>query len=205
MMAVAEKALTPHQRTAWIKAGVRIEYATIGWMLVEAALSIGAGLIAQSLLLVTFGLDRVIELVSGGILLWRLTRQVWGGSLEMVEQAERRAAWIVAFALMGLILYVVGSSGLDLVTHAKPGDLPGGSCGGRCCGHRDAALGLAQTADRCPSGQCRLTWGCRLLDDVCGYGGHPLCGPGGHGPVWLVVGRKRRNAGLLVLAGARSS
>jgi divalent metal cation (Fe/Co/Zn/Cd) transporter len=89
-------------------------------MVLEAILSLGAGLAAHSLLLVAFGLDSVIELVSGGILLWRLTVQARGTSLEPVERAERRAAWVVALALGGLILYVVGSSGVALFTQARP-------------------------------------------------------------------------------------
>lgn len=111
---------TSVERTAFLQAGVQIEQLTIGWMVLEAALSLGAGLIAHSLLLVAFGLDSLIELVSGGILLWRLRIQARGASLERVEAAERRAAWVVAFALLGLILYVIGSSALHLFTQAKP-------------------------------------------------------------------------------------
>lgn len=120
MATAAEVTPNPRERAASLQAGVRIEYLTIGWMLLEAVLSIGAGVIAHSLLLVAFGLDSVIELISGSILLWRLTVQARGASLEQVERAERRAAWVVAFALWGLILYVVGSAGLHLFTQAKP-------------------------------------------------------------------------------------
>jgi divalent metal cation (Fe/Co/Zn/Cd) transporter len=102
------------------QAGVCIEQVTVGWMAVEAALSIGAGIAAHSLLLVAFGLDSVIELISGGILLWRLTVQARGTSLERVEMAERRSAWVVAFALLGLSAYIVASAGVGLYTHARP-------------------------------------------------------------------------------------
>ncbi len=120
-MAVSSDITPPHvARAALVQTGVRIEQVTIGWMLLEAALSLGAGLVAHSLLLIAFGLDSVIELISGSILLWRLTVQARGASLERVEEAERRAAWVVAFALGGLMLYVIGSSGLDLLTQAKP-------------------------------------------------------------------------------------
>ena len=43
------------------------------WMVVEAAVSLGAGVLARSALLTAFGIDSVIELVSGAILLWRLS------------------------------------------------------------------------------------------------------------------------------------
>lgn len=105
-------------RTAW--AGVQIEVITVVWMVLEAIIAIGAGLVAHSLLLTAFGIDSVIELVSGGILLWRLTLQARGGSLAQVEGAERRAAWVVAVSLGLLCLYLIGSAGLGLLTHARP-------------------------------------------------------------------------------------
>jgi hypothetical protein len=49
---------------------VLIETFTVLWMVVEAAVSLGAGVLARSALLVAFGIDSVIELVSGAILLW---------------------------------------------------------------------------------------------------------------------------------------
>ena len=59
-------------RAALVRTGVRIEIFTVLWMVVEAAVSLGAGVLARSALLVAFGIDSVIELVSGAILLWCL-------------------------------------------------------------------------------------------------------------------------------------
>lgn len=106
--------------TQLVRAGVRIEIVTVAWMVVEAAVSIGAGLVAGSLLLVAFGADSVIELVSGGILLWRLALQARGGDAQRVERAERRAAWVVAVALALLCVYVLSSAVYGLVTQSKP-------------------------------------------------------------------------------------
>src|SRR3989442_15874694 len=55
-----------------IRAGIRVEWLTIAWMTVEALVTIGAGLAARSIALIGFGADSVIELVSAGVLLWRL-------------------------------------------------------------------------------------------------------------------------------------
>jgi hypothetical protein len=87
-----------------IRAGVRIEIFTVLWMVVEAAVSIGAGVVAGSVLLAAFGLDSAIELVSGGILLWRLSVEVGGGNTDQSERAERRAAWVVSVCLAALCL-----------------------------------------------------------------------------------------------------
>ncbi len=56
---------------AWMS--VKLWGTGMPWMMVEAAVSIGAGVLAGSALLTAFGIvDSVIELVSGAILLWRL-------------------------------------------------------------------------------------------------------------------------------------
>ncbi len=62
--------------------GVRIEWLTIIWMLIEMAVSIGAGIAAGSVLLTAFGLDSLIELVSGSILLWRFSVESRGEDLK---------------------------------------------------------------------------------------------------------------------------
>jgi len=109
-----------------VRAGVRIEVFTVLWMIVEAAVSLGAGLVAGSILLTAFGLDSVIELASGAILLWRLSVDARGGDHARVAQAERRAAWVVGIALALLCVYVLASSIYGLVAHAKPEGSPVG-------------------------------------------------------------------------------
>ena len=107
-------------RAAHVRRGVRIEVFTVGWMGIEAVVSIGAGILAGSALLIAFGLDSVIELVSGGILLWRLVVEAREGDTERVERAEHQAMWVVAFLLTLLCLYVFMTSLHGLVTRAKP-------------------------------------------------------------------------------------
>ena len=114
------------QHAGAVRAGVRVEQATIGWMAVEAVVAIGAGLLARSVLLTAFGLDSVIELLSGGVLLWRLATEARGSSLEQVERAENRAAWITGSALVLLCLYVVVSASVSLWTHSRPAYAPAG-------------------------------------------------------------------------------
>jgi divalent metal cation (Fe/Co/Zn/Cd) transporter len=95
-------------------------------MALEAVVAIGAGLLAHSVLLTAFGLDSVIELVTGGVLLWRLSTEARGGSLERVERAENRAAWVTGIALLVLCLYIVASAGVSLWTHSQPESAPVG-------------------------------------------------------------------------------
>lgn len=59
---------------------------------VEAVVAIGSGIVAHSLALTAFGADSIIELVAGGILLWRLYVESNGANIERVQQAEKRAS-----------------------------------------------------------------------------------------------------------------
>jgi divalent metal cation (Fe/Co/Zn/Cd) transporter len=113
-------------RAADVRSGVRIEVVTVVWMVIEAAVALGAGIVAGSILLTAFGLDSVIELVSGSILLWRLSVEARGGDRERVEQVERRAAWVVAVLLALLCLYVLGTAVYGLATRSRPESSPVG-------------------------------------------------------------------------------
>jgi divalent metal cation (Fe/Co/Zn/Cd) transporter len=102
------------ERQEAVRVGVRLELATVVWMAVEAVLAIGAGIVARSVLLTAFGFDSVIELVSGGTLLWRLSSEARGAGSERIETVERRATRISAVLLALLCAYVlvVGVAGL---------------------------------------------------------------------------------------------
>lgn len=59
--------------------------------------------------------------VASTALLWRLVTEANGGSLERVERAEHRAAWVTGIALVLLCGYVVVTAALSLLTrmHAE--------------------------------------------------------------------------------------
>lgn len=113
-------------RAAAARAGVRVEQLTIVWMTIEAVVAIGSGILVHSVLLTAFGIDSVIELITGGILLWRLSAEARGGSMERVERAERRAAWVTGLGLLLLCVYVVVSAGAGLLLHNRPEASPVG-------------------------------------------------------------------------------
>jgi divalent metal cation (Fe/Co/Zn/Cd) transporter len=120
----------PHARTgshaAAVRTGVRLEQLTIVWMAAEAIIALWAGAAARSGLLTAFGLDSVIELVSGGVLLWRLSVDAGGGRLDRVDRAERTAAWIVSGSLALLCAYIVVTAAWTLLAGMKPeGSIPG--------------------------------------------------------------------------------
>ena len=93
-----------------VRQGMRIEIFTLIYMTLEAVLSIGAGVAAGSALLAAFGVDSLIELLSGGILLWRLRVEAGSRDTESIQQSEKRAAWGTTAVLGLLCIYILASS-----------------------------------------------------------------------------------------------
>lgn len=103
-----------------VRLGVRIELVAIAWMVIEATVALSVGFATLSVSLQGFGLDSIVELVAGGILLWRLLVEQRGGSTARIETAEHRAAWVMAISLFALAIYIVGDSAFALVSRTQP-------------------------------------------------------------------------------------
>lgn len=104
------------KRAALIHSAFRLEWLTVIWMMVETAVAIGSGIAAHSLLLVAFGIDSVIEIVSAGVLIWRLSVELRQGRA-FSEAAEHRASRIAGTLLFALALYVVAGAVWGLWEH----------------------------------------------------------------------------------------
>jgi len=100
-------------REKLIERAFRLEWITAGWMVVEAAVAIGSGVAARSLTLIAFGADSVIELLSAGLLLWRLRVELRERE-NFSEATERTAGRAGAALLCALSLYVVASAAWSL-------------------------------------------------------------------------------------------
>lgn len=99
------------------KRGIYVEIFSLAWMILEFSVGFVSGIKAHSLLLVAFGLDSLIEIVSGGALLWRLYEQTRRSATEL-EKIERRASHIVGWCLMALSIYITVTSIYNLVCHS---------------------------------------------------------------------------------------
>jgi len=102
------------RRDTLSRRGRRLEYFTLGWNLIEAAVAGAAGLAAGSTALIGFGLDSLVESLSGGVLLWRLRDGEAG------EARERVAQRLVAVSFVALAAYVGTESILTLSRRAEP-------------------------------------------------------------------------------------
>ena len=104
-------------RAAAIRRGLSLEYLTVAWNLVEAAVALVSGAVAGSIALIGFGLDSLIEVSSGSILLWRLHAD---HDEERRESVERSALKLVGLSLLLLAAYVAGDSVISLVRRKAP-------------------------------------------------------------------------------------
>lgn len=122
---MASPAKATNDRPALIRQAFLLEYVTLVWMAIEAAVAIGFGIAVGSLTLTAFGVDSLIELISAAVLVWRLTVELQHG-VSFGEQAEKAASRIGGALLFALAAYVVGSAGWKLwVQQGAEFSLPG--------------------------------------------------------------------------------
>ena len=92
------------QREALRRRALRLVWIGELWNILEAGVALWSGVAAGSIALLAFGLDSLIELFAGGVLIWQLGKE-WRG--EQGEKAERKALRLVGatfFLLAGYIL-----------------------------------------------------------------------------------------------------
>jgi len=102
-----------------------LEYFTVAYNTVEAMIAIVFGKMANSIALIGFGLDSIVESLSGLVLIWRLHKH---GKIseEEEERIERKAMKFVAVTFFILGAYVLFQSLKKLVTREIPDpSLPG--------------------------------------------------------------------------------
>jgi divalent metal cation (Fe/Co/Zn/Cd) transporter len=100
------------------------QWMTVGWMVIEGAIAIGAGIAAHSVALTAFGVDSGIELFSSVVVLRRLLQRSESEERGSMTGGERSATKLVGFALYGLIAYIVLSAAVALVSRFEPAASP---------------------------------------------------------------------------------
>ena len=104
------------------RAALRLEYATIGWNVGEAILTIALGAIASSLALIGFGTVSVIEVFASMVVVWHLMPGESVVDAARTARAHRLVA--VAFGALAVALTVAGVR--DLLTGRQPDESPWG-------------------------------------------------------------------------------
>jgi divalent metal cation (Fe/Co/Zn/Cd) transporter len=113
-------------RASLLRWGLRFEYLTVGWNLVEGVVAVVAALAAGSVALLGFGIDSFVESASGSVLIWRLLAERRALDHEAIERLERRAERLVAWSLFLLAAYITVDALLTLWNQERPEASPAG-------------------------------------------------------------------------------
>ncbi len=112
----------PGTEAALRRRALRLEYATIGWNVGEAVLTIGLGITSGSLALVGFGVDSIVEVFASGVVVWSLRPDHGAGRTARARRALRLTS--VAFLALAAVLSVATIN--DLMSGRRAGEsVPG--------------------------------------------------------------------------------
>jgi divalent metal cation (Fe/Co/Zn/Cd) transporter len=110
-------ALSPAERARLGRRAQTLAGASVAYNVLEAVVAIAAGVVAGSVALVGFGLDSVVEVSSGLIILWQFHHR-------LPESRERQALRLMALSFFALAAYVTFESARALLfggeTDASP-------------------------------------------------------------------------------------
>ena len=117
--AVGRRRLEARDRARLGRRAQLLAGASVTYNLLEAVIAVSAGLVAGSVALVGFGLDSIVEVSSGLIILWQFRHA-------MPEARERQALRLIAVSFFVLAAYVSVESVRALLTGAQPDASPVG-------------------------------------------------------------------------------
>jgi divalent metal cation (Fe/Co/Zn/Cd) transporter len=113
------RTLTTAERARLGRRAQLLAGASVTYNVVEALIAIAAGLAAGSVALIGFGLDSVVEVSSGLIILWQFRHR-------LPESRERQALRLMAFSFFALAAYVTLESVRGLFFDSEPEPSPVG-------------------------------------------------------------------------------
>lgn len=110
---LAGRPLDREERTRLGRRAQLLAAGSVTYNAVEAVVALAAGVVAGSVALIGFGLDSIIEVSSGLIILWQFRHR-------LPERRERAALRLIAVSFFALAAYVGYESLRALVTGAAP-------------------------------------------------------------------------------------
>jgi divalent metal cation (Fe/Co/Zn/Cd) transporter len=115
----AHPTLTASERTRLGRRAQLLAGASVTYNVIEAVIAVAAGIAAGSVALIGFGLDSVVEVSSGLVILWQFRHR-------LPESRERQALRLMAFSFFALAAYVTAESVRALFLGGEPEASPVG-------------------------------------------------------------------------------
>jgi divalent metal cation (Fe/Co/Zn/Cd) transporter len=100
--------------------GVRLEWATNGWNVMEVVVTVTLGLQARSLALIAFGLDSVVEIFASSVVIWNLKDR----RTDPGDRRIHRSLRLIATAFWVLAAFLCAASVRGLVLKNRPEGSP---------------------------------------------------------------------------------
>jgi divalent metal cation (Fe/Co/Zn/Cd) transporter len=107
--------LPPQERAALEHRARLLAWGGNAWHVGEFAIAVGAGIAAGSVALVGFGIDSVIEVLAGCVIVW-----LFSGGRGASHRAERRAQQLIAASYAVLVVYIGVEAVRDLAGSHHP-------------------------------------------------------------------------------------
>lgn len=107
----------PDDRAALVRRGLRLNWLTIAYNVIEAVVSMAAGVISGSVALVGFGVDSAIEVTASAAAQWRLRADV---DVQRRQHIETQTGRMIGLSFLALAIYVTYESAETLWHHAAP-------------------------------------------------------------------------------------
>lgn len=113
---MGQPATTTTRQAALFQRGVWLEYATLGWNVVEIGFLIVAAIAAGSVALSGFAIDSFIEIFASLVVLWHLRG--------VPADRERRAVCLIGIAFLGLATFIAGQIVVVVAADIRPDSSP---------------------------------------------------------------------------------
>jgi divalent metal cation (Fe/Co/Zn/Cd) transporter len=98
-------ALAASERAFWVRRVKTLSWLSLAWMTIEGVVGLTAGIVANSIALIGYGLDSTIGGVGSLVIIWRFT-----GERTESEAAEQRARRVVGVTFFLLAPYIGGEA-----------------------------------------------------------------------------------------------
>lgn len=108
-------------RNDHLRRGLLLEGVIIAFNILEGIIAVSAGLLANSVALIGFGIDSFVEVTSAVVVVFRLRHEIQGNSHpQQIEKMEHRTAKIAGALLLALAIYILVGAGRRLLGYGEP-------------------------------------------------------------------------------------
>lgn len=112
--------MTDGKRYKYLKKGRTVQVFNVIYDTIEVVVSLIAGFTAGSSALIGWGLDSVVEVISGGVLWWRLHGEIKDIDRDLVKKREKITLFVIASSFLIISIFITYNSVAKLIHKETP-------------------------------------------------------------------------------------